>query len=232
MAGASLDRQFNVSRQVYDLLRDKIQVLELKPGESINERRLSEWLGVSRTPIREAVRRLAGEGLIEIIPNVGTSVALVDPKRVSEFCIIRRSLECAAIEEAAAKVSPAILRQMERLIAEQDETIDSGDMMRNIAIDSEFHRLIHTTSQLMSLAEIMQRVMGEIVRARHLSITLPGRLREPIEEHKAIVEALRARDPKKASAAMRRHLDLSITSIMRVMETSPEYLARDVRYVV
>ncbi|MEO6012834.1 MAG: GntR family transcriptional regulator [Devosia sp.] len=224
MPTASFDRQLNVSRQVYELLRDKIQTIELRPGESINERRLSEWLGVSRTPIREAIRRLSGDGLIEIIPNVGTSVALVDPRRVYEFCVIRRSLECAAVEEAALRMTPAIARQLDRLIDEQDETIESGDMMRNITVDSAFHRLINETSGFATLAEMMQRVMGEILRARHLSIKLPGRLREPIIEHRAIVDALRAGDPAAASQAMRTHLDLSIASVMHVLDGNPELL--------
>ncbi len=222
----TFDRQESVPRQVYRLLRDRIQAGELKPGESINERRLAEWLGVSRTPIREAVRRLAGEGLIEIIPNVGTSVALVDPQRVYEFCVIRISLECAAIEEATRHFTPAIGRQLDRLIEEQDETVDTGDMLRNIAVDTEFHKVILKLSGFATVVEIMDRVMGEIIRARYLSIRLPGRLREPVAEHRAIVEALRSGDPKASSAAVRRHLKLSITSIMRVMETNPEFLAR------
>lgn len=222
---ALIDRQLSVPRQVYDLLRDRIQSAELKPGESINERWLAEWLGVSRTPIREAVRRLAGDGLIEIIPNVGTSVALVDPRRVYEFCMIRISLECAAIEEAVGNFTPAAGRQLERLIEEQDETVSNGDNLRNISVDSEFHKFIIGLSGFSTVPEIMNRVMGEIIRARHLSIKLPGRLRQPIVEHQAILEALRSGDPKRCASAMRSHLELSISSIMQVMKTNPEFLA-------
>lgn len=219
------DRQQSVPRQVYGLLLEKIQTAELKPGESINERRLVEWLGVSRTPIREAIRRLAGDGLIDITPHVGTSVTLVDPRRVYEFCIIRISLECGAIEESVKHFRPKDGQELDRLIEEQDDTIDSGDMARNIAIDSAFHRHILGLSGFATIPDIMNRVMGEIVRARHLSVKLPGRLREPIEEHRAIVAALRTGDPKLCAAAMRKHLELSISSIMRVMETKPEYLS-------
>ena len=221
------NRQQHVPLQVYELLRGRIETVELKPGESINERRLSEWLGVSRTPIREAIRRLAGDGLIEIVPNVGTSVALVDPKRVYEFCQIRVSLEAAAAAEATRHFTPALGKQLEQLIEEQDETITSGDLVRNINVDSEFHRLIQRASGFSTMGEILQRVMGEIIRARHLSIKLPGRLREPIDEHKAIVAGMRSGDPVKAAVAMRTHLDQSISSIMRVMETNPEFLVAD-----
>jgi len=218
------DRFQSVPRQVYELLRDRIQTAQLRPGESINERRLSEWLGVSRTPIREAIRRLAGDGLIEIVPHVGTTVALVDPRRVYESCQIRLALECAAVAEATRHFTPAIGRKLEQLIAEQDETIDMDDGARNISVDSEFHKLIHKTSGFSTMAEMLQRVMGEIIRARHLSIKLPGRLREPIKEHKAIVAGLRSGDPQKAAVAMKNHLDRSISSIMQVMDTNPEFL--------
>jgi GntR family transcriptional regulator, rspAB operon transcriptional repressor len=221
------DRQQNVPSQVYDLLRGRIETAELRPGESINERRLSDWLGVSRTPIREAIRRLAGDGLIVIVPHVGTSVALVDPMRVYEFCQIRVSLESAAVAEATRHFTPGIGTQLDGLIEEQDETISSGDAVRNINVDTEFHRLIHRTSGFSTMTEILQRVMGEIIRARHLSIKLPGRLRDPIKEHKAIVAGLRSGDPHQAAAAMKAHLDRSISSIMRVMETNPDFLVAE-----
>lgn len=223
----AIDRRHSVPPQVYELLRERIQIAELKPGESINERRLSEWLGVSRTPIREAIRKLAGDGLIDIVPNVGTSVALVDPKRVYEFCQIRVSLEAAAAAEATKHFTSTIGRQLDQLIEEQDATIDAGDAVRNIKVDTEFHQLIHRTSRFTTMADFLQRVMGEIVRARHLSIKLPGRLREPIKEHKAIVAGLRSGNPATAAEAMRTHLDRSITSIMQVMKTNPAFLVVD-----
>jgi GntR family transcriptional regulator, rspAB operon transcriptional repressor len=222
----ALDRQQRVPGQVYDLLRERIQSVELAPGTSINERMLADWLGVSRTPIREAIRRLADDGLIRIIPNVGTSVSLVDPRRIVECWIIRTSLEAAAIEESVKHFTKAHMRRLEAMIEEQDETIESGDMVRNISVDSEFHQLIVSLSGFPTIADILQKAMGEIVRARHLSIKLPGRLREPIIEHRNILEALRSGDPKRCSAAIRDHLDKSYSSILRVIDTNPDFLEK------
>ena len=95
-----IDRNLATPPQVYDLLRDRIQSSDLPPGTAINERALAEWLGISRTPIREAIRRLASEGLINVIPKVGTRVAPVDPARVIECCIIRNSLEFRAMQQS------------------------------------------------------------------------------------------------------------------------------------
>ena len=218
MVKLAIDRQQNVPRQVYDILRNRIQSAELAPGSSINERYLTELLGISRTPIREAIQKLADEGLITIIPNVGTTVALVNTQKIIECCVIRCSLECAAIETAVKSFDAAADLKLGRLIQEQDHTITTGDMIRNIAIDTKFHYAIVELSGFKTIEKILKTTMGEILRVRHLSIKLPGRLRQPIIEHQNILDALRSGDPKKCSAAMQDHLDKSYSSIVDVIE--------------
>lgn len=219
MKKARLDRQENVPRQIYEILRARILSTELAPGSSINERYLAEVLGVSRTPIREAIRRLSNDGLISIVPNVGTSVAAFDPLRVREFCQIRTGVECIAIEAAVKNFGLAEEKKLVQLIAEQDKTVDRGDMIANIAIDTEFHDVIMELSGYKVIPDFLHRAMGEILRARHLSIQLPGRLREPIIEHQVILEALRSGNPKTCVTAMKDHLDKSFASIMKVLES-------------
>ncbi len=220
-----IDRRLSTPPQVYDLLRNRIQSSELPPGEKINERALADWLGVSRTPIREAIRRLAGEGLITVIPNVGTRVALVDPARVIECCIIRITLEMVAFTKAASAFTVAAGRQLETLVVEQEHTIDTGDTMRNMELDIEFHRKIVQLSGFGIVEELLQTVMGEVLRARHLSIKLPGRSRATITEHRAILAALQSGDPVESAARMQYHLDQSFLSIQRVLEMKSTLLA-------
>lgn len=215
-----LNRQENVPSQIYEILRSRILSTELAPGSSINERFLAEALGVSRTPIREAIRRLSNDGLISIVPNVGTSVAAFDPVRVREFCQIRTGFECIAIEAAVQNFGLADDRKLARLIDDQDRTIDRGDMTSNIAVDTEFHDVIMELSGYKVIPDFLHRAMGEILRARHLSIQLPGRLREPIIEHQQILDALRSGDPKACVASMKNHLDKSFVSIMKVLGQS------------
>ena len=223
MKKARLNRQENVPRQIYEILRTRILSTELPPGSSINERYLAEALGVSRTPIREAIRRLSNDGLISIIPNVGTSVSQFDTSRVREFCQIRTAFECLAIEAAVGNFSSSDDRKLVQLIEDQDRTIDRGDMISNIAIDSEFHNVIMELSGYKVIPDFLQRAMGEILRARHMSVKLPGRLREPITEHRAIVKALRSGNPKDCAAAMKDHLDKSFISIMQILKSlNPE----------
>jgi DNA-binding GntR family transcriptional regulator len=217
--GTLIDRRISVPRQVYEVLRNRILSAELAPGESINERGLSEWLGVSRTPIREAIHRLAAEGLVQILPNVGTSVTFIDPKRISECCVVRTSLECVAIARAVCQFDDVADRKLTRLIEDQQETIATGDMLRNIAVDNEFHGVIISLSGYSMVEEFLQKVTTDIIRMRHLSIKLPGRLHGPIKEHRAILMALRSSHERKAVAAMRSHLTASYASIIRAMET-------------
>ncbi len=113
-AAVPIDRRRGVPRQVYQVLREKILTVQLKPGESINERWLADWLGVSRTPIREAINRLSAHGLIAIVPNVGTSVSLINVGRVKEFCLIRMSLESLIVRHAAESVGATHESRFER----------------------------------------------------------------------------------------------------------------------
>jgi GntR family transcriptional regulator, rspAB operon transcriptional repressor len=218
------DRQMNIPKQVYDVLRGKILSVELKPGESINERRLSEWLKVSRTPIREAVRRLADDGLISIVPHVGTSVSLIRAHRIAELHLVRTSLEALTARAAAERFDAKAELILKELIDRQTETLAEPDYLRNIAIDSEFHHAIARIGGLTVTWEILRQVMGEITRIRHLSIRTPGRLTQPIEEHREILGALKNHSPEKSERAMRTHLERSYRSIRLSIEQHPEYL--------
>lgn len=220
----AFDRQQSVPKQVYELLREKILTVELKPGESINERRLSEWLGVSRTPIREAIKRLSEVGLIRTIPNVGTSVSLINARKAGELCLIRASLESAAARVAAARFDDATGAFLAQTIVWQKDTVARDDRNRNIAVDNEFHRTIVACAGFPTMWSILQNVMCEILRVRHLSVLVPRRLDEPIAEHAHILAALNARDPDGAEKAMRHHLDESSRSILQAIAAHPEYV--------
>jgi len=221
----AFDRQQSVPRQVYELLRAKILSVELRPGESINERRLSEWLGVSRTPVREAIKRLSDNGLISTIPNVGTFVSLINPKKVEELYLIRTSLETAAIRLAAEGFDRKKAHTLQTLIDRQRATLQGPDLPTNIAIDNEFHRSIAEFSGLTTTWAILEQVMGEILRVRHLSVRMPRRLEEPIREHVAILRALKTGNPDNAEQAMKRHLAASHDSVMMALAQNPSYLS-------
>jgi DNA-binding GntR family transcriptional regulator len=223
-ATVAIDRRRSVPPQVYEVLREKILTVQLKPGESINERWLADWLGVSRTPIREAINRLSANGLIAIVPNVGTSVSLINVARVKEFNLIRTSLESMIVRHAAERFDAAAVQALEALIGHQIATLDGPDLIENIVVDTQFHRAIAEISGLTATWAILQHAMDEILRVRHLSVRLLRPLREPIDEHIAILEALKTKNPDRCERAMKAHLDSSYTHIVRALEQHPDYL--------
>jgi GntR family transcriptional regulator, rspAB operon transcriptional repressor len=223
-ATVAIDRRRSVPHQVYEVLRERILTVQLKPGESINERWLADWLGVSRTPIREAINRLSAHGLIAIVPNVGTSVSLINVGRVKEFCLIRRSLESLIVRHAAERFDDAAALALRALVEQQVATLDEPDLIENIVVDTQFHRAIAEISGLRATWLILQHAMDEILRVRHLSVRLLRPLREPIDEHLAILDALRTGDADRCEQAMKAHLDSSYKHIVRALEQHPEYL--------
>lgn len=218
MTKIALDRQRRVPEQVYDIVRDRILTGQIAPGETINERRLTEWFDVSRTPIREALRRLTDEGLTEVIPSVGSKVTEINLTRIYELALIRIELECLVIRKAAPHFTTEIKTELLALIDGQTQTVSTGDNLLNIKIDSQFHAVIHQLSGMKTVTEFLHRVMAEILRARHKSILVPGRLDDPIREHLAIVTALETQDPARSDTAMRDHLTASYNSIVEALE--------------
>lgn len=223
----AIDRRRSVPPQVYEVLREKILTVQLKPGESINERWLADWLGVSRTPIREAINRLSANGLIAIVPNVGTSVSLINVARVKEFNLIRTSLESMIIRLAAEKFDADSAAALRSLIDRQIATLSEPDLIENIVVDTQFHRAIAQISGLTATWAILQHAMDEILRVRHLSVRLPRPLEEPIDEHIAILDALATKDPDLCERAMKAHLDSSYQHIVRALKQHPEYLENE-----
>jgi DNA-binding GntR family transcriptional regulator len=220
----AIDRRRSVPPQVYELLREKILTVQLKPGESINERWLADWLGVSRTPIREAINRLSANGLIAIVPNVGTSVSLINVRRVNEFNLIRTSLESMIVRRAAEKFDDRAAMALQALIERQAATLDPPDLIENIVVDTAFHHKIAEISGLTETWAILQHVMDEILRVRYLSVRLPRPLQEPVDEHRVVLSALMTGDPDRCERAMRAHLDASYKHIVTALRRHPDYL--------
>lgn len=212
------DRQRNIADQVYALLRDRIVMVDLDPGAPINERALVEQLGVSRTPIREAVRRLSKEGLIEIQPHVGTFVADLSMAKLQEGHLVRSSLECATIRMAATRFDAAADAGLQGVLKRHRKAHAQGSSRDVIAADDAFHRTIVETSGFPAVWSIICQARAELDRLRHLTTAIPGRSPSAIKEHGEILEALRAGDPDRCQRTLQRHLDISFEVILGVFE--------------
>jgi DNA-binding GntR family transcriptional regulator len=204
--GITLDRRFSVAVQVLDHLRNEIVNTSLAPGTPLSEHALSQRFGVSRTPVREALSRLAEEGLVQIVPQVGTYVKRISLAKVYEAQFIREALECATARRAAAtRPQWQDTVPLDRIINDQQRAADAGDHTAFFVSDEEFHSAIALASGFPRVWTVASSEKLQLDRVRMLDVSQRNNL-DLVTQHNAIVSALKAQDPVAAEQAMRAHL--------------------------
>ncbi|MGI6119933.1 MAG: GntR family transcriptional regulator [Desulfosporosinus sp.] len=191
---------------VFESLRDAILNGILKPGERLMEIQLAKEMGVSRTPIREAIRKLELENFVVMIPRKGAYVAGVSMKDVADVFEIRSALEGLAAGLAAERITDDELEQMEQVLFISDSE-DEIDLEKYINTDTEFHALIYQASRNERLVQILANLLEQIQRFRSTSLAIPGRNKLAIDEHKKIFEALRNHDSVEAQSLAMAHIE-------------------------
>ncbi|EHN12724.1 transcriptional regulator GntR family protein [Patulibacter medicamentivorans] len=209
--------------RVYSALRDALVAGRLEPGRRLSENELAEWLGVSRTPVREALVRLRDDRLVEIVPQLGTFVSKISIAAVADAQFVREALECAAIRLAATRVTEAELLALQALIAQQDEARAAGDLDRFYLLDDGFHSALCESSGHAIAWTLVQRADGHLNRVRRLSLPVPEYMAEMIDEHRSVVAALAERDPDSAEAVLRHHLRMVLSGLQPIQAEHPEY---------
>lgn len=204
---AEIERGQPIPEQVYRLLRDAIITLRLPPGATIIEKQITDRLGISRTPVRDALRQLADEGLIHVKPQSGTFVALIDRQQLEEGRLIRRALEIEGIKHAAARVAESDIDRLRDILALQERAAQRNRYPEFIAGDDQFHRAISELSGFPRLWRVISGAKAQLDRVRHLSAPLPGQSDRVLRQHRAIVAALAKRDPEQSVKALSHHLD-------------------------
>ncbi|MFL5844350.1 MAG: GntR family transcriptional regulator [Solirubrobacteraceae bacterium] len=208
---------------MYAALRDAVVRGDFEPGRQLSENELAEQLGVSRTPIREALVRLRDDRLVEIFPQRGTYVSRISEAAVSDAQFIREALECAAVRLAAVRASPQDIAALDGLIARQKEVRDSGDFDRFYVLDDELHGALVELSGHGVAWSVAQRANGHLNRVRRLSLPQPRYLAEMVAEHELIVEGLRRADPDAAEIGMRHHLRMVLSALSAIRDEHPDY---------
>lgn len=189
---------------VFESMREAIISGVLEPGERLMEIQLAEEMGVSRTPVREAIRKLELEGFVVMIPRKGAYVAGVSHKDVADVFEIRAALEGLAAGLAAERVTEEEIEQMERiLLSPSDEEMDLEDIVES---DTDFHALVYKASRNERLIQILANLREQIQRFRATSLAVPGRIKDAIDEHRAIVEALARHDVEEAQSLAMSHI--------------------------
>lgn len=202
---------------VHNALRDAITTGALAPGSRLREIPLSQQFGVSTTPIREAIRRLEREGLVEVNPRRGAIVASVDLRKAADLYELREILECHAARQAAEQEG-VDLAEAERILAEAERIMDLPDQIEFNRLDVQFHRAIASLGGNDQLAEVAERTHRQIQAVRTAcAVSLPGRPRLSHRQHRAIIGALDAGDAERAELLVRAHIRDVRDAVLKVL---------------
>lgn len=201
------------ARSLVDVVAERIEAAiisgQLEPGAKLSEQGLAASLGVSRGPLREAIRRLEGRKLLERTPNIGVRVAQLSLKDLNEILQVREALECLACNLAALNMPKAEIAALKRVLDdhERQKSVQENQGYYQEAKNLDFHLRIVNGSGNERLAHMLGGDLHYMLRVyRYKSGAKPGRAAEVLKEHRAIVAALEARDPQGAETAMREHL--------------------------
>jgi DNA-binding GntR family transcriptional regulator len=202
--------------RAYLLIRDQIVTLRLAPGSVIEEPRLRQELGLGRTPIREALQRLAHENLVSFVPHRGTFVTdinLTDLRRLTEA---RFELEGYAARLAAERASGGERASMEALMADL-ETTDDSDMHTLIRLDQRIHRLVYQATRNPFLQAMLEESFNLSLRIWFLALDRGVALKPAVEEHRQLLDAIVSRDADAAESVMRQHVNGFEQAIRKVL---------------
>lgn len=193
-------------QEVADRLRDMIQACELQAGEWIDETRLTATLGISRTPLREALKVLVGEGLLRIEPRRGCFVNELSARDLDDIFPLMAMLEGRCAYEAARKASEADLARLEPLHQQLQAHALAGSVDQYYETNARIHEAVQALADNRWLSDLIDNLRKVISLSRHRSLAYAGRVKESCAEHLAIFAALKAHDPDGAEALTRKHL--------------------------
>jgi len=218
-------RRVTAGSAIYERLYSAIVSLQMPPGMPLQEKRIAEEFGVSRTPVREALLRLAEAGLIDIFPQSGTFVSLVPVSAIPEAVVIRKSLEGTTVETATAIATPTDIARLDAIIARQRVHAIHNETSLFHEQDEAFHEAIAGIAGYPGIWNILKTVKIQIDRARRLTLPALGRMDSVIKEHVMIRDAIAAHDVVRARAAMMHHLNAVIPDVAELRLLHPNYFS-------
>lgn len=204
-----------IRRKIYDFLREQLLSGEIQPHQHLIESKIAKEVGVSRTPIREALHNLELEGLVESIPRVGYVVKPVRGEEVEEICEIRMVIEGLAARWAMEKAYKKLVQELERNISIAEENTSRGDVKAFVDIDARFHEIIAKFSGSKRLLELSQTLRRHMLRYRIQSIYSVDNVLRAIEGHKGILRAIKKKNLDEVNRAIQFHMEQSKKDILR-----------------
>ena len=204
------------------VLKGNIISLQLQPGTAISENELASEIGISRTPVREAIIELAKAYLIEIYPQRGSFVSLIDPKMVEEARFLRRVMDTAVIEELCETCDEEGIRLLEENVELQEYYLSKDMTDKIFDLDNKFHRDIYVVAKKDIIYDIHSTLMIHFDRVRNLSVVTVKNY-GIVGEHRAMVEAIKAKDKEEASKLVAQHLNHYHVDEKEIKSRRPEF---------
>ncbi|HLH66694.1 MAG TPA: GntR family transcriptional regulator [Solirubrobacteraceae bacterium] len=203
---AGADRELMADR-AYAELRDRLVTLQIAPGEPIDEDRIGGELGIGRTPVREAIKRLALENLVTVFPRRGTFASEINITDLADICDVRVQLEGHAAYRAAQRLTPTLRAQLAELQAELDASRGSDDTAALMALDARVHRFVHAAAGNPYLEETLGRYFNLSLRIWHLALDRLPHLFASVHEHAELLRAIADGDAERAREVLVGHVE-------------------------
>lgn len=203
-----------LSKKVYRILKKEIIKGSLKPGSKVLEGRIADQIGISRTPVREAIRELAAEGFVTLSPNQGVVVRGVSAENIREVLQVHSVLEGLATRLSCEVINEEKLKELENYVNKMEKLTNKKDPLAYSEVDLKFHELIVDNCGNKRLIQMRKNISDQAQRYRISSLRIQGRLKKSLKEHQKILEAFKTKNPKKADSMSQEHIQNALKNIL------------------
>lgn len=219
-----IERLTNENGKEYALraIRENIISLDLEPGMHVSANDLTKELGLSRGPIREAFSELSHTGIVEVYPQSGCRISLIDEEMINEARFLRKSLECAVVREAALRASEQDISELRENMVLQNFYLENGMHSKLLEADNQFHRKLFEMTGNHNVYNLMKNFVIHLDRLRSLTLITLKDIKI-VEDHGSILKAIEDKDPDAACEIMRKHLSRDSTDIHDIKKAHPTY---------
>jgi len=203
-----------LSKKIYRILKKEIIKGSFEPGDKVLEGKIADQMGISRTPVREAIRVLAAEGFVILSPNQGVVVRSVSAENIREVLQIHSVLEGLAARLSCEVINEEDLKELENCVNKMEKLANKKDSSTYSEVDLKFHELIVNICRNKRLIQMRKNISDQAQRYRISSLSIPRRLKESLKEHQKILEAFKTKDPKKADSTSQKHIQNALKNIL------------------
>lgn len=208
----------SLSVKVFEVLEREILNGTYSPGDQLVESKISSELGVSRTPVREALKQLELDSLVTTIPNKGTFVVGISTDDIKDIYTIRIAIEGISAMWAAERIGEEQIKELENLVELQEFYSAKNEILQIVQLDTKFHEIIYDVSGSRTLRDTLKSFHMHVKRARETSFLSAGRTKTAVEEHREIFEAIASRNGELAKAIMEKHITNARDNILHIIE--------------